>query len=102
MFAPDGGLNCLCLADYYSAPAFGALLDTERGDAWRFGPQAIRHGQQSYKPETATLVTRWQDDAVFLEFSGLMLWPGNDRGSGPWAIVPFCGSCDAPVRRRSA
>ncbi len=79
MIAADGTIGWFCLPNYDSAPTFGALLDSERGGCWRFGPERRELGQQRYEDRTCTLVTSWKDAASHLELSDTMLWPQNER-----------------------
>ncbi len=48
LLAADGTLDWLCVPDYDGAVVFGALLDAQKGGYWRFGPAALRLGDQRY------------------------------------------------------
>jgi hypothetical protein len=80
--AADGTLDWLCLPNYDSPPVFGALLDAGRGGYWRFGPPAPVLGRQSYRRDTATLVTIWETEGGTLELADAMLWPESERPEG--------------------
>ncbi len=80
--AADGTICWHCLPNYDGIAIFGALLDVERGGFWRLGPLARILGRQHYQPDTAVLVTRWEEDDRILELSDAMLWPDNTRQGG--------------------
>ena len=82
MVAADGTVCWWCLPNYDGDAAFGALLDVGKGGFWRLGPQALSLGEQRYIPDTAVLVTRWEQDGFTLELTDTMLWPDNSRPAG--------------------
>lgn len=81
LVAADGTIDWLCLPDYDGDILFGALLDAEQGGFWRLGPAAPRQGRQTYREESATLVTTWTDSDSELELMDVMAWPTTERPS---------------------
>ncbi|WP_439477961.1 glycoside hydrolase family 15 protein [Brevundimonas sp.] len=78
-----GSIQWMCLPNFDSPPAFGALLDRDRGGSWRFGPaDATLAGEQAYVPETALLTTRWRTGGGDLELTDFMGDPQTVRSSG--------------------
>ncbi len=77
--AADGTICWWCLPDYDGRPVFGALLDAERGGYFRLGPAAAVLGEQKYVPDTAVLMTRWEQPDGVVELTDAMLWPETDR-----------------------
>ena len=80
MVAADGTIDWLCLPNYADFPVFGALLDADRGGAWRLGPSRAAVGRQTYRDRSAMLVTTWDLDAGTLELTDGMAWPWDNRG----------------------
>jgi alpha,alpha-trehalase len=80
--ADDGTLDWLCLPNYDSPPVFGALIDVARGGFWHFGPSLPTPGRQTYRSDTATLLTRWEAKHGTLELADAMLWPETERPEG--------------------
>jgi len=79
MVAADGTIDWLCLPNYADPPVFGALLDADRGGAWRFGPSRAASGRQSYRDRSAVLVTTWDLDTGTVELTDGMAWPWDNR-----------------------
>jgi GH15 family glucan-1,4-alpha-glucosidase len=79
LVAADGTLDWLCLPNYDSPPVFGALIDAGRGGFWQFGPREPALGRQTYRPDSATLVTTWETGHGTLELADAMPWPETDR-----------------------
>jgi len=82
LVAADGTIDWLCLPDYDSEAAFGALLDAGSGGFWRVGPARLWSGEQAYLGDTAVLRTRWCSTEYELELSDAMAWPQNERAQG--------------------
>ncbi len=82
LVAADGTVDWLCLPDYDSLPAFGALLDARRGGFWRVGPVRLQQGEQHYAGVAPVLTTRWCSPDADLELSDAMALPGDERDSG--------------------
>ena len=82
MVAADGTICWWCLPNFDGVPVLGALLDAKKGGFCRLGPRGLLFGAQSYLPETAVLITRWEDETCRLELTDAMLWPGNRRDAG--------------------
>lgn len=81
MVSADGTLCWFCLPNYNGGPVFGSLLDSERGGHWRLGPKWLDSGVQSYRDDSAVLVTRWVEGGDELEVTDFMPWPENRRPS---------------------
>lgn len=79
MVAADGTIAWWCLPNFDGRPVFGALLDAQKGGYFRLGPAAAALGTQSYLPNTAALVTRWDRPEGVLELTDVMLWPQTER-----------------------
>ncbi len=80
LVAADGTINWLCLPHYGADVAFGALLDHERGGFWRLGPACRAMGIQTYRDDTFTLLTKWQDADFELELADTMAARGASLG----------------------
>ncbi len=89
LVAADGTVDWLCLPDYDSPPVFGALLDAARGSYWRLGPSPLAIGRQSYREQSASLVTTWASDSGELELTDVMVWPQKDRAQADAARRVF-------------
>ncbi|MDP9366777.1 MAG: glycoside hydrolase family 15 protein [Chloroflexota bacterium] len=91
LVAADGTINWLCFPVYDAPPAFGALLDPDRGGAWRMGPEVPAFGRQRYLDASANLVTTWMSEAGDLELTDTMAWPWDNRtpsdGDGDRRVV---------------
>src|SRR5919204_205344 len=57
LVACDGSIDWLCLPDLDSGSVFGALLDAERGGAFRLAPIEPYEAQSRYLPGTNILET---------------------------------------------
>jgi len=79
LVASDGTIDWLCLRDYDDDPVFAALIDAERGGAWRMGPARSAFGRQRYVDDTAVLTTSWSDGRGALELTDAMPWPEDER-----------------------
>ncbi|HZU81699.1 MAG TPA: glycoside hydrolase family 15 protein [Polyangiaceae bacterium] len=79
LVAGDGTIDWLCLRDYDDDPLFAALIDADRGGAWRIGPARPRFGRQHYVEDTAVLSTIWSEDDGELELTDAMPWPDEVR-----------------------
>jgi GH15 family glucan-1,4-alpha-glucosidase len=81
LVAADGTIDWFCAPDFDGPPVFGSVLDPERGGFCRFGPQSAGLGKQRYLPETAALITAWEDssDGQDLELTDAMAWPRTER-----------------------
>jgi GH15 family glucan-1,4-alpha-glucosidase len=79
LIAADGTLCWMCVPHYDGTPAFGALLDAERGGYWKLGPGKRRFGRQTYVEDTACLRTLWEDETASLELVDCMPWPQDAR-----------------------
>jgi GH15 family glucan-1,4-alpha-glucosidase/glycerol uptake facilitator-like aquaporin len=82
LVAADGTVDWLCLPDYDGLPAFGALLDAERGGFCRLGPEVPFFGTQRYLEGSGVLVTRWELPGGVLELTDLMTSPADDKPAG--------------------
>jgi GH15 family glucan-1,4-alpha-glucosidase len=74
-----GTVQWFCLPSYDGSPAFGGLLDAERGGCWRLGPASGSAGNQCYLPDNNVLVTDWESGEGELELTDAMLWPDDRR-----------------------
>lgn len=82
LVSSDGTIDWLCLPDYGSPPIFGALLDSDRGGSWRFGPAVPIAGTQRYRNVGATLTTQWITPGADLVLTDAMAWnPASDPQS---------------------
>ena len=79
LVAADGTLDWLCLPGYDGQIVFGAVLDLDRGGAWRMGPANATMGHQHYRGESFVLVTQWTTPEYHLELTDVMAWPDDDR-----------------------
>lgn len=79
LVAADGTIDWLCLPHFDGTPVFGALLDADLGGFWRFGPREITPGRQSYRGNSAVLVTRWERAGAILELTDFMACPDFPR-----------------------
>lgn len=79
LVAADGAIDWMCVPDYNGAPVFGALLDSNKGGFWRFGPQKLGLGKQSYLGDSAALITCWKSSEGTLELCDVMLRPETER-----------------------
>lgn len=78
-----GSIQWMGLPNFDSPPAFGALLDRERGGCWRFGPaDPALAGEQTYVAGTALLRTVWRTADGELELTDLMGDPRTERSPG--------------------
>ncbi len=82
LVAADGTVDWLCLPDYDGATLFGALLDSQRGGYWRFGPEETALGRQEYEDDTAVLRTLWTEPGYDLELTDAMALPEDERPEG--------------------
>ncbi|BBY27707.1 glycoside hydrolase family 15 protein [Mycolicibacterium sediminis] len=56
----DGTIDWFCAPRFDSPSVFGAILDPEKGGAWRLAPTCeVSRTQQFYFPDTAVLITRF-------------------------------------------
>jgi GH15 family glucan-1,4-alpha-glucosidase len=69
----DARIDWLCLPRFDSPSVFGALLDAERGGAWRIVPVCeVVSRQQFYFPDTNILVTRMLTEHGMVEVQDFM------------------------------
>lgn len=82
MVAADGTICWWCLPNFDGVCVLGTLLDAKKGGFCRLGPRNLTLGAQAYQPETAVLVTCWEDETSRLELTDAMLWPETGRRPG--------------------
>jgi GH15 family glucan-1,4-alpha-glucosidase len=63
LVALDGTIDWLCLPDIDSPSVFAALLDAERGGAFRLSPSVTFSAERRYLPETNLLETTFHTSA---------------------------------------
>ena len=69
----DGTIDWFCAPRFDSPSVFGAIVDGERGGAWRLAPTgAVSRTQQFYFPDTAVLITRFLTPAGVAEVHDFM------------------------------
>jgi GH15 family glucan-1,4-alpha-glucosidase len=67
-----GSLDWLCWPRFDSPAIFAALLDGERGGAWRIAPAGASHAEHRYLGESNLLETRFHQDAAEARLLDLM------------------------------
>ncbi len=73
LVATDGTVDWLCVPRFDSPSVFGALLDEERGGAWRMSPTCdVSGAHQFYFPDTNVLITRFLTEDGVVEVQDLM------------------------------
>ena len=69
----DGTIDWFCAPRFDSPSVFGAILDPDRGGAWRLTPLCDSAGtHQFYFPESATLITRFLTEHGVVEVHDFM------------------------------
>jgi GH15 family glucan-1,4-alpha-glucosidase len=63
LVALDGTIDWLCLPDIDSPSVFGALLDAERGGAFRLSPSVTFSAERRYLPDTNLIETTFHTSA---------------------------------------
>lgn len=81
LVAGDGTIDWLCVPRFDSASVFCALLDTERGGAWRLAPTCNVSGtHQFYFPDSNVLITRFLTEHGVVEVRDFMpVGPEDDE-----------------------
>ncbi|HEY6990200.1 MAG TPA: glycoside hydrolase family 15 protein [Bryobacteraceae bacterium] len=97
----DGSIDWCCLPRFDSPSVFGAILDENKGGAFRIWSTAEGRTKQMYLPDTNVLVTRFLSTDGVGEVVDFMPW--HDSSHGAQAIVrivrcvrgsvPFCADC---------
>jgi GH15 family glucan-1,4-alpha-glucosidase len=105
----DGSIDWCCLPDFDGDVVFGALLDADRGGAWRAGPADRSVGKQRYLDHSAVAATHWRTEDWELELVDAMLWPerkANDPRAAQRVILRrlhcLCGNpaCEIDLQPR--
>ncbi len=65
----DGAVSWLCAPRFDSSPVFCALLDHERGGAFRVVAHGLQESRQHYHPDTGVLVTELRTGTGVLELT---------------------------------
>jgi GH15 family glucan-1,4-alpha-glucosidase len=68
----DGSIDWFCPGRFDAPSIFAALLDADRGGAFRIAPTAPVPSKQMYLPDTAVLVTRFYSHAGVAELTDVM------------------------------
>lgn len=79
LIGAGGALEWLCWPHYSSPSVFGALLDAERGGAWRIAPLGHAERTRRYWPDTNVLETSFATPSGALRLIDAMPLPRSPR-----------------------